>query len=518
MEALVKVVVIMTQRYGKVLKRGKTDRNMLLFRSLAVFDRSLSVPNTPARVAFKQEGAGPGQETRSQPVGFAIDEPGKDDDDVDDDELALAALESLDVLDSFKSDDRDGSKIRHAQIPVDNFRKLVMLLLLVAPLGAQENLAKYAEQLTETGLQNLRRAADSIIWAFTPEEHAGISYHAFNTIIPTSLPYLFDGLNPLFERFLFSKNVDLSRRRRSSSMPTTPLTPLTPLTPAPPAPDPLEPLLAHEGDILTLAALSQLSFFLKSTSLFRRLRLLYAGSVAGFSINALTAKLLNWRAPTILLVAGTRLPSHPSTPSERTFADKLPPKKFSDSSAGNSATGRVVFGGYLSSPWKMTHKDPIGEPDTLLFQLEPIHEVFPASSLNRDYVTFTKDGLSFGNPLPRARRPSGPAPRTLFGPVSLTLDSSLEFGVFTHDSTGGGAFHTSRFRVGDWQDRFEIEELEVWGCGGDDVAEGQRAAWAFEEREAAARRGIRRSRDVEADKALLEMAGIIGQGNSGGSV
>ena len=33
-EALVKVVVIMTERYGKVLKKGIKDRNRLLFRSL----------------------------------------------------------------------------------------------------------------------------------------------------------------------------------------------------------------------------------------------------------------------------------------------------------------------------------------------------------------------------------------------------------------------------------------------------------------------------------------------------
>lgn len=34
--------MIMTERYGKVLKNGKADRNKLLFRSLAVFDRRMS--------------------------------------------------------------------------------------------------------------------------------------------------------------------------------------------------------------------------------------------------------------------------------------------------------------------------------------------------------------------------------------------------------------------------------------------------------------------------------------------
>jgi hypothetical protein len=96
------------------------------------------------------------------------------------------------------------------------------------------------------------------------------------------------------------------------------------------------------------------------------------------------------------------------------------------------------------------------------------------------------------------------------------LDDSLEFGVFTHDSAGGGSFHTSQSRQSDWQDRFEVESLEIWGCGGDEEAEKQRAAWAFEEREAMMRRNLNIGKDVEADRALLEMAGLIGQHNASG--
>ena len=46
-EALLKVIVIMTERYTKILKGGKTDRNKLLFRSLAVFDRRMSSVHEP---------------------------------------------------------------------------------------------------------------------------------------------------------------------------------------------------------------------------------------------------------------------------------------------------------------------------------------------------------------------------------------------------------------------------------------------------------------------------------------
>jgi predicted mannosyl-3-phosphoglycerate phosphatase (HAD superfamily) len=61
--------------------------------------------------------------------------------------------------------------------------------------------------------------------------------------------------------------------------------------------------------------------------------------------------------------------------------------------------------------------------------------------------------------------------------------------------------------------------LEVWGCGGDDEAKAQAARWAWEEREAEARRKVNLGTgDIEADRALLEMAGLVGANRSGGSM
>lgn len=393
---------------------------------------------------------------------------------------------------------------------------LVMLLLVIAPLDPQESLSNHAERLTSSRLEGLRKVADSIVWSFMPEQNAGISYHSFNIIISNSLPFIFDGLNPLFEHFLFSKNIDLSRRRRLSASETA----LSSTIPQVPNVAP-EPLLVQEGEILNLDILSQLSFFLPGSSIFRRLRPLYLGGEAGFSLGSFEQKVFNWRAPSILLVSGSRLPQIPSGSRERAFADTLPPKRFPDSSAGNSTTGRVLYGAYLDAPWKHTNKEAIGSDSSLLFQLAPIHEVFRASSISTDYATCTKSGIGFGSPPPRAKPISGLSSRLTLGPVSLHLNESLEFGVFTHDRDGGGSFHPSLLsRQGaDWQDRFEIESLEVWGCGGDDEAETQRRAWAFEAREAEARRNLKLGKDVEADRALLEMAGLVGNhGASGGSM
>lgn len=390
---------------------------------------------------------------------------------------------------------------------------LVMLLLVIAPLGSQENLAKYAESLTESKINELRNIADSILWSFAPEENAGIFYRPFNVIISNSLPFIFDGLNPLFEHFLFSKNIDLSRRKRTSSLTST-----SPSM-AGGAEILAEPLLVREGEILNLNILSQLSFFLKGATIFRRLRPLYLAGEAGFSIGSFEQKVFNWRAPTILLVSGSRLPQIPQGSRERTFADHLPPKRFSNGAPGNSTTGKVVYGAYIDKPWKRTNKEAFGGSKTLLFQLEPVHEVFRASAMSTDYVNCTKSGISFGCPPPRSKPTSGHLSQFVLGAVSLLLDEALEYGVFTHDSDGGGSFYPSQTRKKDWQDRFEIDSLEVWGCGGDEEAEKQRSAWAFETREAEARKNLKIGKDTEADRALLEMAGLIGAHNaSGGSM
>jgi hypothetical protein len=285
---------------------------------------------------------------------------------------------------------------------------------------------------------------------------------------------------------------------------------------------------------MNINILSQLSFFLPGSSLFRRLRLLYSGENDGFSMGSFESKVFNWRAPTILLVRGTRLQEasgpgyHPAGSSaEATFTSSLPPRRFPMGSK-NSRTDQLTFGAYIGEPWRHTHREAFGGDDTSLFQLEPIHDVFQASSLNTDRATFSKPsaatahpGVAFGCP------PSGQTSHNRhtsgvmeLGAVSLVLDSSFEFGCFTHDfRSRGGAFHTSVARKFDFQERFAVESLEIWGCGGDEEAKVQAERWAWEAREAEARRRINLGTgDIEADRALLEMAGLIGGNRSGGSM
>ncbi|EFX05228.1 tldc domain containing protein 2 [Grosmannia clavigera kw1407] len=566
LEQLVIVVTLLTDRYRRVLVHGASDRRSLLFRSLAVHDRVLFSDPDKADKAGKME-AGRQQETSvpgGSSRGFAIDAAvededysdgdgdvnvdghgdGHDDEDdyEDDDDLVLAALSTLDYTNPrptakpahVSRPKSKNSALHDARIPADNFRKLVLLLLLVAPLAPQEQLSRHVDRVSGNALESLRATAECVLATFlNVETSPGIRFPHFDAIVPVCFPYLFNGFNALFEHFLFSKNLDFSKPGVNTAVSAQP-------APPPPAP----PLLLRESDdmILDLSVLSQLSFFLPGASLFHRLRLLYSGDNDGFSMGSFESKVFNWRAPTILLVRGTRVGSVPRGNQEAAFAAALPPRRLPAGSArGGTADGEadddtVVFGAYISQPWRLTNRDCFGDSDCMLFQLAPVHDVFAASTLNHDYATFVKPtaanqhagGIAFGCPAPsgaaakamQKQKVSSQQQHQLMaqGPLSLLIDAGFEFGVMTH-AGGGGAFHASVARLFDFQERFAIDALEVWGCGGDGEAKAQAERWAWEAREAEARRRINLGTgDMEADRQLLEMAGLIGQNRSGGSM
>lgn len=586
-EALLKVVTIMTQRYMRVLKRGNRDRLRLLYGSLAVFDRRASeCLHQKPTVSEPDDRDKMLRESIGGLAGFAIDEPandGPENEDEDDDEeegLALAALDSMDAIEAISLGERPN--IRHSIIPSDNFRRLVELMLLIAPLGPQENLATFAVRLTEPNIVDLRRTAGAILSLFGVEDAPGITYANFRDVVPSCMPFLFDGLNPLFEHFLFQKDFDLSKRRhsRTVSMPTSSTSPVPtipedkaiepfPSMSSPIAMSPSQtkdpfpfstttPLLPDAGELLTINTLSQLSFFLEPSTLFRRMHFLYSGSTHGFSMGSFEKAVFTWKSPTIVLVSGTLLPNSPSNSQERAFFDALPSRRFPPSTSTcqhqkppeqpsspqqdePAQPQRVIYGAYLPIPIKATHRTPLSHPSTLLFQLHPTHDVFRASDISTNHLTFVAPGpgaqhagIALGCPLP-VPHPSPGTSTVPLGPVSLYLDDALAFGVMTHTSAGGGSFHPSGAPVrrgkrgrdgavgkGDWQDIFEVEAVEVWGLGGEEQVQGRRRTLEFEEREARLRREGRSgsvskgAAGVEADRELLRMAGLVGHAEGAG--
>jgi hypothetical protein len=531
LEALLKVVTILTERYSAVLKkRGRELWLREIYRSLAVYDRGARASIESRKDKENEESED--KYTKSSSTsnqGFAVDMPeegGEGDDE--DDELVLAALDSMDAIEVFKHGEQ--TNVHHSIIPTDNLLKLIELLLLIAPIDPQQSISSFAPQLSDARVEEIRRTGSYIMSSFGVEDIPGVTFRTYISVISSCLPYLFEGLHPLFEHFLFAKDFDLSKRNPDAVSPTVET---HPVIPPPKAVTNSQPVLPETegGEILNLTTLSQLSFFIKGTELFRRLRLLYNGNTHGFSMGSFSKQAFHWRAPTILLVSGTLLPANPHTARERTLSDMLPPKRLPSSIPDSEAESTTLtFGAYIPAQWKQTHKSCFSDSGTILFQLSPVHDVFPASELVNDYAYFnraptTPSGVGFGTPIKEhSAAHSTHSSHSPFrpGPVSLHLDDALEFGVFTHHSEGGGSFHPSRLpsRKGkDWQDRFEIERLEVWGCGGDEVAEAQRREWAFQEREAEARRRINLGTgDKDADRELLRLAGIIGGERSGGSV
>ena len=523
-EALLRAVTVLTGRWVRCLKSGKGGREKVLWRrevwrGLAVFDRGVGSGGSPVVEKRREEG--------SASQGFAIDRAVEAEDEEDEDEdggLAFEAFEMMDAAEAFKVGEK--STVQHAMIPSDNLLRLVQLLLLAAPLGPQDSLAILTTQLSEQKLARLREVAGYMLASFGGiEQTPGVGYRTFEKVLAGSMPFLLDSIQPLFEHFLFAKDMDLHKRKGSTSH-SIPAPPLAQEIPK--ALSSQEPLLEKEGDILDLPMLHQLASFLGGSTLYRRIRMLYSGNTHGFSMGQFEKSCFKWQAPSILLVSGTLLNPSSHNSRETSFLDSLPYRRFSSSTTGQRQ--RLVYGAYIPVPWKSTPKTAFGTVESKLFQLSPVHDVFGASTLDPSYIYFCKPpssrtGLGFGSRLPSQSTHNYTGTSTLpLGPVSLHIDDTLTYASFTHSSDGGGAFHPSnlpRRRKEDWQDRFEIDAIEVWGCGGSEVAEEQRRAWAWEEREAEARRRINLGTgDLEADRELLRMVGLVGGGgrDSGGSM
>ncbi|RPA85534.1 restriction of telomere capping protein 5 [Ascobolus immersus RN42] len=504
-DTLVKAVAIYTGRYTRALTgASSTAAIKLIFRSFAVLDKVEGV----------SAGDGTPMEPKEDPfvIGDSEDE---------EDEITIASLEALDA----GKDDISKDKKRKTQfyIPREDFKKIVLLALFTAAIEPQQSLSVFVDRLTPEGLQSLQETAECVVKAVRMKEGKGVIYKDFKAAINTSLPYFLESFAPLFEHLLFAKSTDFSSLPTASSD--------TAATTAEKQPSILASLLSTDTDpnILTIDLLSQISFFLPPTTLFHNVRPLYTASQHGFSLGSFETKVHKWSAPTILLIKGTRLTT--ATPSyAQPFLKRLPlaPLPFGSTSTDEDENTTLIFGAYIEAPWKNTLRSCFGTSSTKLFQLSPVHEVWQGNPNSEDFVYFNRQSdLTIGCAVPKSSNShltQYTAPLLPVAPISLSIDSGLEFGYLHHAGHhSNAAFRQNRDSPreagAEWQERFEIQEIEVWGCGGDKEAEEQRKKWAWEEREAELRKRINIGKgDIEADRALLEMAGIIGGGRSGGSI
>ncbi|KAN0087149.1 TLD domain containing protein [Elaphomyces granulatus] len=551
-EAMVKVVVLLTERYGRVLKRGNKDRVRLLFGSLAdVGRKDFELSNMDASANGQSSTYQTTTEKSGSHVpGFSIDEPANDgDEEEDDDDLALAALESLDAIEVFKHDSRIDRAVFEARVSADTFRRLLMLLLAIAPLKTLEPVSEYTFQLSHDDMEAIRLQADSIVASFGSDEIAsGIRYKTFARIASISLPNLFYPLTPLFEHLLFSRNLDLSRRQGTLE-PSDSIIPSTEKPVLPPQRPP--PILlpgSFESAILNPSVLSHLSFSLAISSgpnLFHsgiRLHPLFSSAAHGQSITTFSHNVLTWQSPTLLLVQGA------------STKDNVKDEEKS-----------IILGAYLPQSWKQSpsSNNLTGGNDRsklpCLFQLYPFHSIIRGNSFVSSQKATTSaiffsasTGIAIGCEvsLP-ARNSFGPGitlspaysskhqqqPPIPMGGGSLLIDPGFEMAELHVSSNSKGGVFLPPVPNMPTMTRMEIYNLEVWGLVADqkpsnansetdahDAIALQRAKWEFDARDAERRRSINlklggSNSEVQSARALLEMAGIAGDsGKSGGSV
>ncbi|PLN82987.1 TLDc domain-containing protein 2 [Aspergillus taichungensis] len=528
-EAMVKVVVLLTERYGKVLRRARKDRIRLLFGSLADVQRKDTWSPKAHEDEAGDEDSCAASPPRSHAPGFLIDEPANDEYEDDDDDLALAALESLDAIEVFKHDSRIDKAVYEARVSIHTLRRLVMLLLVISPLKPLESVRPYTSDLSEQRMEDIRNEAETILAAFGQEPSGGIGYRSFAQTVSTSLPYLFDPLTPLFEHLLFSKNLDLSQRRsRTDSTEPEPEPEPEPVeepagepgpTPSPSAPFSITLPGDFESAIMSPTVVSHLSFFLPSTSadvnILRgnvRLHPVFSTTAHGSSLTSFSHNVLTWQSSTLLLLDGTLDTGKP-----------------------------ITIGAYLPQPWKSstsTSKAPETTALPCLFQLSPTHTLLPGNPSpsvqnvpNAPAAYFsTETGLSLGCQIPPASR-SQKLPPTPHGAGSLTVDTSLETADLHISTVGSNGVFLPPSSPSPSQDpttsktQIHILNLEVWGVmpdpatasseQGSSAIEKQRQKWHFEAREAERRRNLNLKAGAgdparESARWLLETAGLVG--------
>ncbi|KAA8915881.1 hypothetical protein TRICI_001974 [Trichomonascus ciferrii] len=428
------------------------------------------------------------------------------DEDEEDEDLVMYSLEDVEAWDEFRVvRGLEGVDMGHYSVGARDMCRLVAFLLAFSNYLPHESVDLYIQSHVGTPRDFERyfaRAIDVLrtmnpnITMETLDEHK-ISYGQFKPALDVTFPYLFGSLGRVFDQFLYA-----TKDKKDSSALT----------------EHVNSKLLHGPQMAQLCAL------LGHDQVYGKLMRLYMGSEMGYSMRSFESKVFKWAAPTLVIVSGTVVsPESDHSAMRKAFDQLIPPtrmlkgKKLTEGGLFRPGT-RVVFGAVVDNPWKVSNKEAFGDGGCLLFQLSPMQDVYPPSRIKKNYAYFcnvSPGGVGFGSPPPKTV-----GSRTTYrcDNVSLTLEESFEYGTFRHLG-GGGSFHQSMVHPqAEYEARFAITGLEVWGYGGKDDLDEQKKKWEWEEREAQYRQNVNIG-NYEDNRALLEMAGLVGNhASSGGSV
>ncbi|CCK68858.1 Rtc5p KNAG_0B04230 [Huiozyma naganishii CBS 8797] len=405
--------------------------------------------------------------------------------------------------------DGNSDCVSEITVQADNLLQFTtMLLLLSARIPrpnsqidlktADNDWAKY-----EKSAYNVIRTMNSSIIS-SCQTHT-ISFHQFYDVISILLPTILTTLDNLLQHLLYTPDQLVDHTALGPTFTET-------------------KVMNHGSFALLQFALADKGYPIS------KLQKLYVGRDSGFSMRSFQGKVFHWHAPTLLFVSGSRIQddddySKNKNPRYSKFLEDF--RKLRDTDQQLSPCllkkRKVMFVIYIESPWRVTNKDYFSAGRTTIFQLSPELDIFKANRDDVVYFNTMGGGIGIGDTQPytkvnyREYRP---------GNISLTLDSSLEFGAFRNVGPGGmfepGALFTRRNGDGvvtsnSYELRFLIQDVEVWGCGGEKELSEQMKQLQWEETEAKRRQHVN-LKSLSEDRALLEMAGLVGQHQSGGSI
>ncbi|QLL33186.1 hypothetical protein HG536_0E00970 [Torulaspora globosa] len=380
---------------------------------------------------------------------------------------------------------------------------LTWLLLLTShcPTGNCE----FPDETAYNDWSSYKQAATCLLRAMNPEiisvsDLQSVTFEQFSSSIKAIMPNIFRPLQKLMEHLLY-RDEDLVACLLDTGN------------------------LRNRSKLMTQPVLAQLFVSLPDKLSVSNLQKLYVGSESGFSMRSLQAKVFKWMAPTLLLVSGKSILDDEefskSNPRYRKFLSEFPKLKEGTPNPFDlrSNKTKVTFAIYVPDPWRVTNKDFFGGLGTTIVQLAPIQDVFKAVKDGTMYFNTMGGGIGIGDNQPQIKASSK---SYSVGNVSLTIDNTLEFAAFRQTGYGGIFSPSSRLKEihkenRPFEVRFLIQHVEVWGCGGEKELEEQYKKWQWEEAEAKRRQQIN-LRSIGEDRALLEMAGIIGHAQSGGSI
>ncbi|SCU93256.1 LAMI_0E13740g1_1 [Lachancea mirantina] len=399
----------------------------------------------------------------------------------------------------------NGVDLEDLYVPSDMMLEFLTFLLRISPYCLTKN-SKLPKDLYDnwpefkTYALNILRTMSPNIAGMADLSGKVITCQQFTGAVKTFFPQLLDPLGTFVQHVLFlNRDLVVTVEKLTTSL--------------------------QKSKLVNDALLSQMATIWQRQLLFSTLQKLYVGRESGFSMRSFQSKVFKWMAPSILLVSGMRVADDVefarSNQRYRKFLEEYPRLKDLDQHLDTASRGKrkVLFAVYVDEPWRVTNKALFGNLKTAILQLGPKQNLFQATRDENIYFNTVGGGIGIGNSQPALH---GPSKRFRPGNVSLTVDSNLEFGAFRNVGYGGSIVPNNEIYAASdhhasYEYRFLIQDVEVWGCGGEKELEEQLKNWEWEEAEAKRRQRIN-LKNLNEERAILEMAGIIGQAQSGGSM